>query len=173
MSALNPQLERLGLELLQALFRQNPWATERLSGFAGKTVALELSGAFPALPRIIAFWLPATWPELPVLRIARDGYLERAARSEALPLRAVDVRLRLLGSPALLEALRSRNPQAWLSHLRIEGDVLLAAALGEVLSELSIDLGAFFAPFLGDILAQRIDEQGRKCFESLRSRLAH
>lgn len=166
---LNLHLEHSALKLLRVLFRQNPWAAERLSAFSGKTVAFEIGGELPALPPALAGLFPRAWPQLPILRIARDGHLERAPNEVGGHPVPVDVRLKLVWSAALLEKLRTRDPGQLLSHLRIDGDVLLAAALGEVLSELYIDLGGLLAPITGDILAQRIDYHGRRMMDSVGS----
>jgi ubiquinone biosynthesis protein UbiJ len=169
MNRLDPHLERSALGLLRVLFHQNAWAAVRLSAFSGKTVVIEIGGEFPALPRPWVDLLPAAWPQLPPLRIARDGHLERAPHEVGADPQPPDVRLKLFWSAALVDQLRSREPKRLLEHLRIEGDVLLAAALGEVLSELHIDLGGLLAPITGDILAQRIEYHGRQVIGSLGS----
>jgi len=166
-NALNIHLEHAILAVLRAVFRQNPWAAERLSAFADKSVTFELGGEFPSPPLILGSLLPRAWPQLPRLRIAPDGYLERAPNEVGGQPVLPDVRLKLLWSAALLEQLRTGDVKQLLAHLRIDGDVLLAAALGEVLSELRIDLGDLLSPITGDILAQRIDYHGRRAIGSV------
>ncbi|MGA1270780.1 MAG: SCP2 sterol-binding domain-containing protein, partial [Burkholderiaceae bacterium] len=112
--AIKPVIERLSLSGLGALFRQNPWAAQRLAGFAGKTFCFHLIDGPSALPSHLS------------MRIARDGYLE-AALGESH-----DLSLSLSFESGLVAQVVQQGPQALLSKLKLEGDVLLAAALGEV-----------------------------------------
>lgn len=165
-------LEGLGLGLVQAILQHNPWSTQRLAAFAGKTVSFELLGEPAAVIPALRAVIPHRWPSLPLLRIARDGYLERAASDANAAPPPPDVRLSLTWSPALLQDLPLRDPKALLSHLRIEGDVLLAAALGEALRDIEVDIGGLLAPITGDILAQRADHHGRQLFAALSDNLS-
>ncbi len=152
--AIKPIIERLSLNGLGALFRQNPWAAQRLAGFAGKTFCFHLLNGPSALP---SFWS---------MRIARDGYLE-AAHVEGH-----DLSLSLNFESGLVAQVVQQGPQALLTKLKLEGDVMLAAALGEVFRDLQWDLIEPISAYTGPIIAHRLDLQLQRCVSGLKQWLA-
>lgn len=150
MLSINRYLEVLSLAGLRTLFRQNPWAPQRLAGFRGKTFCFRLEHTPQVLPR--------QWS----MRIARDGYFE------AWPAEQHDLSLSLAFEAKLLMQISERGVQAVLPHLKLEGDVLLAAALGEVFRDLEWDLVGVIAPYIGPAIAHRLDLQLARSAASLK-----
>jgi len=136
------------------MFKQNPWAPQGLAGFAGKTFCLCIEQLPDGSDREWSF------------RIARDGYLE------AWPVLTPDLRLSLRYETSLVAQVLERGPQAVLPYLKLEGDVLLAAAMGEVFRDLQWDLAGLIQPYSGPVIAHRLDLQLRRCSSDLRQLLA-
>lgn len=129
---------------VNAALRSDPASAARLSGHAGRRLAVRLT-----LP-------PATAQVL----IAGHG-VDIQLHSEA----TADVTV--TGNPVDLAALLfnwQRQPSAIGGSLRIEGDRELLQALREIAGGLNIDRGALLEPSLGGELAQQIDFGGRRLF---------
>ncbi|MEY2717491.1 MAG: hypothetical protein RL539_523, partial [Pseudomonadota bacterium] len=141
--------ERLSLAGLGALFKQNPWAAQRLSGFAGKTFCFRLLHA------------PAGLPEQWSMRIARDGFFEPWSADR------YDLTLSLAFEARLLAQLAQQGPQALLPMLNVEGDVMLAAAIGEVFRDLQWDWVAPLETITGPLIAHRLDLHLQRCVSGL------
>ncbi|MEY3707892.1 MAG: hypothetical protein RL585_2449 [Pseudomonadota bacterium] len=100
------------------------------------------------------------------MRIARDGYLE-AAHVEGH-----DLSLSLNFESGLVAQVVQQGPQALLTKLKLEGDVMLAAALGEVFRDLQWDLIEPISAYTGPIIAHRLDLQLQRCVSGLKQWLA-
>ena len=142
------QLARLALPALVAALNhvldQHPPARDRLRAFGERRIRL---GVEPS-----AGWrlVPDLW-----LAIDADGRLAPAEPGEA------GVQMSLRPSPqAGFDWLRD-GVRGIAGHIRIEGDVALAAALGELLQSVRWDGEEDLSRFVGDIAARRIAEGAR------------
>ena len=132
---------RAVLAALNHLLDQNEAARQRLRLHAGRQLRIEVdSSAWP---------VPAP-PPLD-LRISDQGRLEAADQSVAPAVRMI-LRPSIDAGFDFL-----RNGVAGMQrHLRIEGDVLLAAAIGELSQRLRWDVEEDISRATGDILAHRL-----------------
>jgi ubiquinone biosynthesis protein UbiJ len=124
------------------LLRQQDWARAKLRMHAGATVRLG----------VVASGLPAGLPPPEIrLRIEPDGLIAPADGADA-------ARATLLLEPsAAMLADFARQGVAGLSrHLRIDGDVMLAAALGELARDLRWEAEEDLSRVLGDVAAHRL-----------------
>ena len=153
-AVINFFFQRLSLAGLNALLKQNSWAPKRLAGFSGKTFCFSVEQLPGGLDR--------EWS----IRIAPDGYFE------AWPAAQADLRLILRYNARLLSQVLEQGLPALLPNLKVEGDVLLAAALGEVFRDLQWDLIGLIQPCSGPIIAHRLDLQLQRCASGLRQHLA-
>ena len=153
------------LRAINHVLRQQVWARDRLIVHRGKSVRLGLDTLFP---------LAAFAPNL-MTRISDDGLLEAAdtpkpansgaaagaggagsGGAQALARSGADVSLWLKPSvDALFAGLRS-GPVGLSSHLRVEGDVLLAAVMGELAQHLRWDFEEDLSRVVGDAGAHRV-----------------
>ena len=132
------------LSALEHLVRQQSWARDRLRAHAGRTVRVAVDAdALPALPG-----LPAPDARM---TIDDDGFLRRAA-----PGAPADATLVMRPSVDALFALLREGPQGVQRHLRIEGDVTLAATLGELAQHLRWDAEEDLSRVVGDVAAHRL-----------------
>ena len=148
---------------LSHVLRQNDWARARLAPFAGRVVRIGVDT--PALPG-----LPP--PQL-LARIVEGGLLDLVPwPSDGEPDSAVHMLFRPSVDAAL--AWLRDGPQALPQHLRIEGEVALAGALGEVARHLRWDVEEDLSRVAGDALARRIGgavDAGRAAARDLRKRV--
>jgi ubiquinone biosynthesis accessory factor UbiJ len=134
------------LAVFNRVLAQHQWARDKLGMHAGRTVLLGLDlQHLPKLPL-----LPP--PEILVL-VSKDGFLETAS---ATNLDKPSVEMRVKPSFEAMSALGKEGPQGLLRHMKIEGDVLLAAALGEIASQARWDFEDDISKVLGDVPARRI-----------------
>lgn len=145
--ALGQGAQRLVLGALNHVLGQHAWARDKLTQFAGRSVRIGLqTDKLPRLP-----FLPA--PHIDA-RIGGQGLLEALPPSEQV---IENPSVEMLLKPGL-QALGdfSRNgPQGLLRHMKIEGDVLLAAALGEIASQARWDFEDDLSRVVGDVAARR------------------
>jgi ubiquinone biosynthesis protein UbiJ len=135
-------LAQTGLSALNHVLRQQEWARDRLRAHAGRTVRMTV--------------VTPLGPVASDARIADDGTLEVA--TVALP----TVRLTLTPSiDALFGALRE-GPQGLAGHLKVEGDVMVAAAVGEIAQHLRWDVEEDLSRVFGDRVAHRMGETARE-----------
>lgn len=124
------------------LLRQQDWARAKLRMHAGATVRLG----------VVATGLPAGLPAPEIrLRIDADGLV--AAADDTEPPRAT---LLLEPSSALLTDYARQGVAGLTRHLRVDGDVMLAAALGELARDLRWDAEEDLSRVVGDIAAHRL-----------------
>ena len=137
---------------LEHLLRQQSWARERLRAHAGRSVRVAFDAAVPAggAPEFLA-------------TIDPEGLLRAAA-----PGTTADATLRLKPSADALAALLRDGPQGLSAHLRIEGDVMLAATLGELAQHLRWDAEEDLSRIVGDVAAHRLVRLAGQGFGFLR-----
>ena len=137
------------------LLEQNDWARARLAPHVGRHVVIGVEGrplpGFPA-PRLVA-------------TIVEGGRI-RGAESADPSTAAVSMLLR----PSLDAAFDfARGGSRGLSrHLRLEGDVMLAAALGELAQHLRWDAVEDLSKITGDVIAERIGRFASSTFAAVR-----
>ncbi len=139
------QVHEWGLRALLAalnhLLEQDETARARLQPHAGRTLRLGVNG-------LAAGWTP------PIdLKILDDGRLAAAGEN---PGHAPAVSMRLLLSTDAVFDFLGQGPTGLQRHLRIEGDVLLAAAIGELARSLRWDVAEDLSRLTGDVLAHRL-----------------
>ncbi len=153
------QLARGGAAALIAaldhLLEQNAWARARLAPHAGRRVMIGIDA--PALPGL---------PEPRLIAVISDGGRLEAVRHSDPVAPAVTMLLR----PSIDAAfdLARGGPRGLSRHLRIEGDAMLASALGEVAQHLRWDAVEDLSRVTGDIAAERIARVARGGFDALR-----
>lgn len=125
------------------LLSQHPNAGSRLAAHAGRKIRIGVdTNGLPAfLPR------PQLWAS-----ISAAGQLVPSDVGDA------DVELLLKPSLAAGQALASVGVAGLSSHLRVEGDVLLAGLIGELIQELRWDYEDDLARVVGDPAARRVGE---------------
>ena len=136
------------LASLNHLLTQQSWAREKLRMFAGRCVAVGLEPASP-LGRLV--------PPLRA-RVTDAGLLQASAdpQSDLPPDAQADVCLWLKSSPSALFDGLSGGPQGLQRHLRVEGDVMMAATLAELAQHLRWDAEEDLSRVVGDIAARRV-----------------
>ncbi|NLD67764.1 MAG: hypothetical protein GX644_03015 [Limnobacter sp.] len=137
------------------LLEQNEWARTRLAPHVGRHVVIGVEGRpLPGLPD----------PRL-VATIVEGGRLKVAEGADPSTA-AVTMLLR----PSLDAAFDlARDGARGLSrHLRLEGDVMLAAALGEIARHLRWDAVEDLSRLTGDVIAERIGRFASGTFAALR-----
>lgn len=131
------------LAALNHLLEQQSWARERMRAHAGRSVCIGVDTAFPLAPFV---------PRLHV-RVDPHGLLARTDPADRDP---ADVSLWLMPSVAALFAGLRQGADGLSGHLRVEGDVLLAATLGDLARSLRWDSEEDLSRLLGDVGASRI-----------------
>jgi ubiquinone biosynthesis accessory factor UbiJ len=123
----------LAIRAINRLLQREQWARTRLQTHAGQTAAIELVGG-PALQ----------------FSVTGEGLLD-PLRSDALP---PDVRISIAAQavPSLLDGVDSLS-----RHAQIAGNAQFAETLQTLAKYLRPDIAAALSPFLGDMLAHRLD----------------
>jgi ubiquinone biosynthesis accessory factor UbiJ len=143
------------LAVFNHILGQHQWARDKLGMHVGRTVLVGLDTEnLPKLP-----FLPP--PEIRAL-ISAEGLLIEAptpaydASAAAQVTDKPSVEMRIKPSFDAMSTLSKEGPQGLLRHMKIEGDVLLAAALGEIASEARWDFEDDLSKVVGDISARRV-----------------
>lgn len=162
------------------LLRQNDWARARLAMFAERRVSIGLEA--PSLARLAPPRLAA--------RITGEGLLdtsgfavdEPGVSHEAPPDTAAtsaapgfDVEMHVRPSFAAAGALLRDGTRGLAPYVRIEGEVMLAAALAEVAERMRWDPEEDLSRITGDVVAHRIGRgvgAARDAMRELRARFA-
>ena len=147
-------LAQTALSALNHVLRQQPWARDRLRAHAGRTVRI-----------VVATPLG---PVRSDARIADEGVLEVATVASPT------VTLSLTPSVDALFGVLRDGARGLSGHLKVEGDVMVAAAIGEIAQHLRWDVEEDLSRVLGDRVAHRMGEtarQGAKQAEDLRGRV--
>jgi ubiquinone biosynthesis protein UbiJ len=136
-------LAQTALSALNHVLRQQSWARDRLRAHAGRTIRMVVASPFG--------------PVASDARIAGDGTLE-VSNGVATP----SVTLSLKPSiDALFGAFRE-GPAGLSGHLKVEGDVMVAAAVGEIAQHLRWDIEEDLSRVVGDRAAHRVGETARE-----------
>jgi ubiquinone biosynthesis accessory factor UbiJ len=171
-------IAHLGFKPVNHVLSQHQWARDKLAMHAGKTVRVGV--VFDAnglerspLPRALSGKLIEYLKDAPTsvdAQIAEDGTLI------ALPLLSpAEVSVGAGGTPAVtmlvkptVESLKgalSSGASGLQPHLSIEGDVMLAAALGEIAQHARWDFEDDISFLVGDKIARRIGDTATKIDE--------
>lgn len=141
MAAVPLPLAQTGLSALNHVLRQQAWARDRLRAHAGRTVRMVVDSPLGCVSADA--------------RITTDGTLEATAAQ------APTVTLALTPSVnALFDSLRG-GPRGLGGHLKVEGDVMVAAAVGEIAQHLRWEIEEDLSQVMGDALAHRAGEAAR------------
>jgi ubiquinone biosynthesis protein UbiJ len=141
LSGVSQQGLRALLAALNHLLASNDSARASLRPHAGRLIRLEARD-----PAQSAAWFSM------LLSVSAEGLLEAAPAATAPPSVTMTIRPSLDAGFAML----SKGPAGLQPHLRIEGDVLLAAALGELSRTLRWDVEEDLSRLTGDVIAHRI-----------------
>jgi ubiquinone biosynthesis accessory factor UbiJ len=146
------------LAVFNHILSQHQWARDKLGMHVGRSVLVGLDTEnLPKLP-----FLPP--PEVRAV-ISADGLLLEAlnphpdttsSATTILPKPSVEMRIK--PSFEAMSTFSKEGPQGLLRHMKIEGDVLLAAALGEIASQARWDFEDDLSKVVGDIPARRIGQ---------------
>lgn len=135
------------LAVFNHVLSQHQWARDKLGMHAGRTVRLGLEqDNLPKLP-----FLPP--PEIQA-QITPEGYLE-ALLNSATVVENPSVEMHIKPGFEALSSFSKDGPQGLLKHMKIEGDVMLAAALGEIASQARWDYEDDLSKVVGDVAARR------------------
>jgi ubiquinone biosynthesis accessory factor UbiJ len=136
MVALALPLAQVAISALNHVLRQQSWARDRLRTHCGRTVRM-----------VVVVPLGAVSADA---RIADDGTLELAS------IDSPSVTLSLTPTfSALLGAMRE-GAVGLTGHLKVEGDVMVAAAVGEIAQHLRWDIEEDLSRLVGDVVAHRM-----------------
>ena len=141
LSGASQQGLRALLAALNHLLAANDSARASLRPHAGRLIRLEARD-----PAQSAAWFSM------LLCVSAEGLLEPAPAATSSPSVTMSIRPSLDAGFAML----SKGPAGLQPHLRIEGDVLLAAALGELSRTLRWDVEEDLSRLTGDVIAHRI-----------------
>lgn len=160
------------------LLRQNDWARARLAMFAGRRVAIELEA--PLLARHLA-------PPRLAARITDEGLLDTATAAPAgAPASAgasdapgpaleagaeapgFDVEMHVRPSFAAAAALVREGTRGLAPYVRIEGEVMLAAALADVAERMRWDPEEDLSRITGDVVAHRVGRGAAAARDAMR-----
>ena len=134
-------LAQTALSALNHVLAQQGWARDRLRAHAGRTVRMVV--------------VSPLGPVSAGARIAGDGTLEVAGVD------APTVTLTLTPSIDALFGLLRDGPRGLTGALKVDGDVMVAAAVGEVAQHLRWDVEKNLSRMFGDRVAHRVGEAAR------------
>ena len=164
---------RLVLAGLNHVLTQQVWARDRLRTHAGRIVRIVLEGPLGPLPLqcritelgglepvqgVVAQCLSAQGPSAqvhPVQGMSDPGAVDPGAVESP----AVTLTLRLSGNS--LGALLSQGIEGLSGHLRIDGDVMVAAAVADVARHLRWDIEEDLSRVVGDAAAHHVVSMAR------------
>jgi ubiquinone biosynthesis accessory factor UbiJ len=141
MAAVPLPLAQAALASLNHLLRQQAWARDKLRAHAGRTVRMVVSSPLGTV--------------LSDATIAPDGTLADATGD------VPGVTLTLEPSVDAVFGWLREGPRGLSSHLKVEGDVMFAAAVGEVAQHLRWEVEEDLSRVLGDRAAHQVGEAAR------------
>ena len=136
-------IAQTALSALNHVLRQQSWARDRLRAHAGRTVRMVVQSPLG--------------PVSSDARIGVDGTLELASGAEA-----PTVTLTLTPSVDALFGVLRDGPRGMTGHLKVDGDVMVAAAVGEIAQHLRWDVEEDLSRLVGDRVAHRVGESARE-----------
>ena len=180
------RIAHLGFKPINHVLMQHQWARDKLQMHATKTVRIGIVGeasdfiAKLPVPKFVAERLQTYLAQAPNsvdCQIATDGTLialPLISPREQAELPAPTVTMRVKPSADTLKSALNAGPSGLQSHLVIEGDVMLAAALGEIAQharwdfedDLSFITGDKIARRVGDV-AERVDRRAQEILPKL------
>ncbi len=134
-------LAQTALSALNHVLRQQAWARDRLRAHAGRTVRVVVASPLG--------------PVASGARIADDGTLEVAVFD------VPTVTLTLTPSIDAVFGLLRDGPRGLTGALKVDGDVMVAAAVGEIAQHLRWDVEEDLSRVFGDRVAHRVGETAR------------
>jgi len=129
------------LSALNHVLRQQQWARDRLRAHAGRSVRIVVESPLG--------------PVSSEARIGDDGTLTVAS------VESPTVTLSLRPSIDALFGMLRDGPRGLTGHLKVEGDVMVAAAIGEIAQQLRWDVEEDLSRLVGDRIAHRMGETAR------------
>ncbi len=139
---------------LNHMLAQQPDAAKRLAAHADKLICIGLDVPRDSLPSRLLMPDAQLW-----FRVQADGKLKAD--------RAGDAHAQLLVKPSLKAGadFASGGAANMTEHLRVEGDILLAGLLGELIKDLQWDYEDDLSRVIGDIPARRVGQAVGKAGE--------
>ncbi|HYF57688.1 MAG TPA: SCP2 sterol-binding domain-containing protein [Burkholderiaceae bacterium] len=141
MTELPLPLAQGALSALNHVLRQQQWARDRLRAHAGRSVRIVVESPLG--------------PVSSEARIGDDGTLTVAS------VESPTVTLSLRPSIDALFGMLRDGPRGLTGHLKVEGDVMVAAAIGEIAQQLRWDVEEDLSRLVGDRIAHRMGETAR------------
>ena len=164
------RIAHLGFKPINHVLLQHQWARDKLKMHSTKTVrigivgdATELISKLP-VPRFVTERLNSYLQQAPNsvdCQIANDGTLialPLISPEEQADLPAPTVTMRIKPSVDTLKSAITAGPSGLQSHLVIDGDVMLAAALGEIAQHARWDFEDDLSFLTGDKIARRVGD---------------
>ena len=160
---------RLVLGALNHVLTQQVWARDRLRTHAGRIVRIVLEGPLGPLPiqcRITeAGSLERIQSQDPIAQSGQTAFGSASSDQGSAESPAVTLTLRLSGNS--LGALLSKGVEGLSGHLRIDGDVMVAAAVADVARHLRWDVEEDLSRVVGDAAAHRAVSMARTGFSAV------
>lgn len=141
MSAVPLPLAQTALTALNHVLAQQQWARDRLRAHAGRTLRIRVLTPLGTLSTDA--------------RVAEGGTLEATSVAEPTVILSLTPSV-----DAVFGALRD-GTRALSGHLKVEGDVMLAAAVGEIAQQLRWEVEEDLSRVMGDAMAHRIGQSAR------------
>lgn len=126
-------IESFVLALINRMLAQQDWARERLHEHVGQMLALECG--------------PLNWRWL----VVEDAHLRRADQ-------AMEASVSLRLPTAAVQAWLGGTSEDLAHHVEISGNARFVETISLLLEYLRPDVGAALSPFLGDVLAHRVEQ---------------
>lgn len=155
---------RLVLAGLNHVLTQQVWARDRLRTHAGRIVRIVLEGPLGPLPiecRITESGSLESRESLAAQGQSGQGSCDQGLAEPP----SVTLTLRLSGNS--LGALLSKGVEGLSGHLRIDGDVMVAAAVADVARHLRWDVEEDLSRVVGDAAAHRMVSMARSGFAAV------
>ena len=141
MPAVPSPLAQAALAAINHVLRQQAWAQDRLRAHAGRALRVVVESPFG--------------PVSSDARILDGGTLQGTEAD------APDVTLTLRPSVDAVFGVLRDGPRGLTGHLKVEGDAMLAAAIGEIAQHLRWDVEEDLSRVFGDRVAYRVGETAR------------
>jgi ubiquinone biosynthesis protein UbiJ len=147
-------LAQTALSALNHVLRQQQWARDRLRAHVGRTVRIVVA--------------------TPLGPVSSDARIAEAGTLEVAEVESPTVTLSLTPSIDALFGVLRDGARGLSGHLKVDGDVMVAAAIGEIAQHLRWDVEEDLSRVVGDRVAHRMGEtarEGARQAEDLRGRV--
>lgn len=135
-------LAQTALSALNHVLRQQQWARDRLRAHVGRTVRIVVA--------------------TPLGPVSSDARIAEAGTLEVAEVESPTVTLSLTPSIDALFGVLREGARGLSGHLKVDGDVMVAAAIGEIAQHLRWDVEEDLSRVLGDRVAHRMGETARE-----------